>query len=208
MFLPEPSGKSFAPAPAGNHIAICYRFLDLGTQAVEWQGQQKLQHKVMISWELPNETIPDGELAGQPYSIHQRYTWSMSEKATLRKHLESWRGRAFGTEDFVGPKRFDIKNIVGKPCMLQVVHATKDGKTYSNIAAVAAMPKGMAAPEMVNEAVFLGLTPDEFRDDVFNSLSDRLRETIQASPEYKSLIGGEPMQAETGDNFHDDEIPF
>jgi hypothetical protein len=117
-------------------------------------------------------------------------------------------GRAFGTEDFVGPKRFDIRNIVGKPCMLQIVHATKDGKTYSNIAAVAAMPKGMAAPEMVNEAVFLSLTPDEFKDDVFNALSDRLRETIQASPEYKSLIGGEPMQAETGDNFHDDEIPF
>ncbi len=210
MFLPEPSGKQFTPAPAGNHIALCYRFVDLGTQAVDWQGQQKLQHKVMLSWELPNELMTDGELAGQPYTIHQRYTWSMSEKATLRKHLESWRGKAFTDEDFVGAKRFDIKNIVGKACMLSVVHVTKNGSTYSNILGVAAMPKGMKAPPQINPSVFLGLNDEDFRDEVFNELSPKIQETIKASPEYKSLMSGVPMEQDgPGEGFHDDsDIPF
>ena len=134
----------------------------------------------------------------------------MNEKATLRKHLESWRGKGFTPDDFSGPGRFDIKNIVGKACMLSVVHATKDGNTYSNIAGIAAMPKGMKAPPQINPSVFLGLTEEDFRDEVFNELSPKIQETIKASPEYKSLMSGVPMQQDgPGDSFHDDsDIPF
>jgi hypothetical protein len=192
VFLPEPSGKAFTPPPAGNHVAICYRLLDLGTQATEWQGVKKMAHKIMLSWELPNELMTEGELAGHPFTIHQRYTWSMSEKATLRKHLESWRGKAFTDEDFVGPQRFNACNIVGKPCMLSIVHKNKDGTTYADIAGIAAMPKGIPAPSQVNPSVYFALTREDFDAHTLDGLSDRLKETIKLSPEYQEIVHGKP----------------
>ena len=43
MYVPKPDGGNFTPVPAGNHVAICYRFIDLGTQTVEWKGAKKNQ---------------------------------------------------------------------------------------------------------------------------------------------------------------------
>ena len=63
MFLPKGNANgSYTPAPAGTHIAICVKVIDLGTQRVEWQGDVKLQHKVLLAWELVDE---------QPRSIEQ-----------------------------------------------------------------------------------------------------------------------------------------
>jgi hypothetical protein len=208
MFLPEPSGKAFTPPPSGNHIAVAYRFIDLGTQLVEWQGTKKHQHKVMISFELPGELMAEGEMAGHPYTIHQRYTWSMSERSTLRKHLESWRGRAFTDEDFVGPKRFNIRNIIGKPLMLSIVHATKDGSTYANIMGVAAMPKGVPVPSHVNPLIYFALTREDFDAHVLEGLSEKLQQTIKSSPEYSDLVNGTPPKSPDAEDDFGDEVPF
>ena len=91
MFLPQPTeGGNFEPAPAGTHVAICYRVIDLGTQESVYNGEKKSARKVLISWELPNEEKADGK----PFVISATYTWSMHEKSTLRKTLEAWRGAA------------------------------------------------------------------------------------------------------------------
>ena len=209
MFLPKPEGGNFTPPPAGNHVAICYRFLDLGTQSIEWKGAQKLQRKVLISWELPHELMIDGEYAGQPFTIGRRYTWSMSEKANLRHDLESWRGKAFTDEDFSGPKRFDIRNVLGKPCMLSIVHESKDGSTYANIKGIGAMPKGMTVPQPVNKPVYFSLERDFFDNAILDGLSDKLKETIKGSPEYRELVDGTYRRPATnGETVLDDEIPF
>lgn len=209
MYLPKPDTGSFAPPPAGNHVAICYRLIDLGTQIVEWQGVKKTQRKVLISWELPNELMTEGDYAGQPFTIGRRYTWSMSEKANLRHDLESWRGKAFTDDDFVGPNRFNARNIIGKPCMLSIVHESKDGNTYANIKSVAAMPKGMTAPPMINTPIYFTLERDGFDNVVLDGMSDKMKETIKASPEYRELIGGTPQPTGNGENVSfDDDIPF
>jgi hypothetical protein len=211
MFLPKPDGGDFVQVPAGNHIAVCYRLIDLGTQFVEWKGVKKTQRKVLISWELPNELMPDGEYAGQPFTIGRRYTWSMSDKANLRHDLESWRGKSFTDDDFEGPNRFNAKNIIGKPCMLSIVQETKEGgSTYSNIKSVAAMPKGMTAPAPVNKPVYFSLERDLFDGVVLESLSDKLKAIIKETPEYKELVEPTTQRQEfVGDpRNYDDEIPF
>lgn len=186
--LPAPDDKQFENVPEGNHIAVCYRVIDLGTQRVEWQGQVKQQHKVLISWEIPDEKMGDG----RPFTIGQKFTWSMSEKANLRSTLESWRGKAFEEKDF-GPQGFDIMNIIGVGCMLNVVHATKNGKTYANIASVAKLPKGVSAPGPTNPRNFVWLSKEEFIQGNFDNLTEGLKAQIQASPEYKAL-SEEPMR--------------
>lgn len=205
MYLPQPTESTFAPPPSGTHVAICYRFIDLGTQIVEWQGSKKTQRKVLISWELPTELMEDG----RPFTISKRYTWSMSDKASLRHDLEAWRGKSFTEADFIGPNRFDIKNILGKACLLTIVHVTKDGNTYANIKGVSALPKGMGAPAPVSESVYLALTPEEFDGDVFEGLSEKIKQTIQGSPEWGVINGITAAPQPNGDeSFYDDPVPF
>lgn len=200
MYIEKPTGGNFQLVPAGNHVAICYRFIDLGTQMVEWKGTSKVQRKVLITWELPNEHITEGDYAGQPFSIGKKYTWSMNEKASLRHDLESWRGKAFTDDDFSGPNRFNVKNIIGKPCMLSIVHEARDGTTYANIKGIAAMPKGVTVPPPVNEQVYFSLMPEFFDNSVLAGLSDKLRETIKGSPEFKEIVDGvKPLQEPYGD---------
>src|SRR5271168_3727728 len=100
MFLPKPSDNgNFELTPAGTFLALCYRFIDRGTQISEFMGEKKTRREVMISWELVGEVMSDG----RPFSASKTYTLSMHEKATLRKDLEAWRGKAFVDADFEGP---------------------------------------------------------------------------------------------------------
>ena len=134
---PNTGGGDFEPPPAGNHRAVCYRVIDLGTQQTEYQGQTKYQRKIMLSWELCDEIMPArGDFGPKPFSMSQRYTFSSHEKAVLRQHLESWRGVPFQDSDF-GPGGFDIRNVLGKSCLLNVVHEIKNGKITQQIEDVA-----------------------------------------------------------------------
>jgi hypothetical protein len=209
MYIEKSTGGNFQPTPPGNHVAVCYRFIDLGTQLVEYEGTSKTQRKVLVSWELPNEIMTEGEYAGQPFTIGKKYTWSMHEKATLRHDLESWRGRAFTDDDFDGPKRFNVKNVIGAACMLQIVHESKNGKNYSNIKAIAAMPKGLQAPTLTSKSVYFSLQPEFFDNATLDGLSDKLKETIKSSPEYKAIADSSYQSpANLAENGLDDEVPF
>ena len=182
MFLPEKSSSDYETTPAGTHLAICYRFIDLGTHSSEYQGQTKHKRLVLLGFELPNELMEDG----RPFTASKRYTWSMHEKATLRGDLEAWRGVKFNDADF-GPGGFDIRNILGKPCTINVVHDEKDGKTYTNITSIGQVMKGMPVPAIKNEIVYLSLMPEFFDVNAFHSLSDGLKKKIQESPEWDEL---------------------
>jgi hypothetical protein len=209
MHLPQPNDKSFELPPSGTHLATCYRVIDLGTQVTNWQGQSKRQHKVLISWELPDERMSDG----RPFSISQRYTWSMSDKAKLRKDLESWRGVPFTERDF-GSQGFDIRNIVGKACLLTIMQETNGEKTYANIASISKLMKGQQAPtETVNEKAYLWINSERWDSDVFHKLSDSMKSTIMTSPEYREMMNGHddpspPIADADANDFHSDPIPF
>lgn len=191
MYLPQPTEGDFELVPAGTHMAVCYRIIDLGTQQTTFNGQAKEQHKILISWELPEELMADG----RPFSISNRYTWSMSEKANLRKHLESWRGFPFTDKDF-GPNGFNIKNVLGKSCLLAIIH-TEGEKQYANIVSVSRLMKGMTARPATNPLAYLWLSPGNFDEDVFQGLGDYWKDLIKKAPEYLELTAepdiGPPM---------------
>lgn len=207
MQIPKPSENgNFEPAPAGSYVATCYRFVDLGTQMTTFQGENKTRHEVLISWELADAAMGDG----RPFTINKTYTWSMNEKATLRKDLEAWRGRPFVDEDFEGPNAFNTKKLIGAPCMMTILNETKDGKTYAKIASVGKLIKGMQAPPCVNAPLYLSLTDDGWDASVYAELSDYYKGKIAASPEYRDLMSkrGRPDDPpHAGDEFSD-EVPF
>src|SRR5690606_8381199 len=86
-------GGDFKRAPAGSHVAVCNLVADCGLQP-GFEG--KPQRKIYVRFEIPSERVEyekDGKQVEGPLTIGSFYTASMNEKATLRKHLEGWRGR-------------------------------------------------------------------------------------------------------------------
>lgn len=190
MFIPEPKGGDFAPVPAGTHAARCYRFLDLGSHLESYKGVPKpdLTHKVLLGWELVDELMPPNAKGEKlPFIINKKYTWSMSDRARLRADLESWRGKRFEQADF-GPGGFDVKNLINQPAILGVVQEEKDGKVYSNITSIQKPMKGQTVGPLVNPTQYLELTKDGFDRNLFNGLSDKLKQLIADSPEYMRLF--------------------
>lgn len=177
-------GTDFEIHPAGVVAARCIRLIELGTQESEYLGQKKRAKKVMLAFET-SAMMTEGEFSGKPFLMTTRYTASLHEKAALRKILKGWRGRDFTDIELDG---FDLKNVLGKNCMINVVHNDSGDKTYANIDSIMPLPAGMIAPK-VNPLVHFDL--DEFDKDVFGALSKSLQETISKSPEYIKLTKGE-----------------
>ncbi len=136
--IAKASGGNFVPCPEGAHAAICVDVVDLGMLKVSFGGKDKVQHKIRVVWQI-GEVMADNK----PYIAQKRYTLSLHEKAALRKDLESWRGRAFTEAELNG---FDVETILGIACLINVMHAKRDGETYANVTAVMRLPKGMEAP--------------------------------------------------------------
>jgi hypothetical protein len=203
MHLPSPSAD-FEIAPAGTHTASCIRVLDLGTQTTAFDGKQK--HQIRLTWELQDETMRNG----QPFLISKTYTWTMNKRGALRAHLEAWRGMPFTDRDF-GPNGFNIRNVLGKACLLTIAQDEFNGETRSFVSNVAKVMKGQTVKNPINPCIYMWLTPDLFDRKVFELLHEKTRETIAKSPEYQAIVSGKPIEAMSENpapDELDDSIPF
>lgn len=187
--------STFELPPEGTHIAVCYLVVDLGLQPNSFDAN-KPKHKVLIGWETPEEKMKDG----RPFAISSIYTISLNEKAVLRQHLESWRGRKFTEQELAG---FNLRNVLGAACQISVVHNTApNGKTYANVAAVMALPKGMQKPAPVNKPVAYDTSePDP-------AALDALPEWIQNKINSGATPPEQGSHVDPEDPGFDDECPF
>lgn len=206
MALTLPVGSSgngdFKRAPAGSHIAVCNLVADCGLQPGSQQYPAP-KRKLYVRFEIPAERIEyekDGRQVEGPLTIGSFYTASMNEKATLRKHLEGWRGKKFSDDEAAA---FDVSALLGKACMLNVVESDVGGKTYSNIAGIGSMPKGVASPAAENELLYFDSSSSQ---QDLDALPKWLREKIEGQ-----LTPAKPSASEShagSDDFRDDDIPF
>lgn len=125
--------KEFTPAPEGLHQAVCVDVVDLGLQPTPWGEKQKVD----IRWQI-DQADPT---SGRQFMTTKRYTLSLNEKATLRQHLEAWRGKKFTAEELQG---FDLEKLIGVNCQIQIVQEISDqGRIYANVQAIVPLGKGM-----------------------------------------------------------------
>jgi len=202
--IAENKGGDFVLIPAGNHIARCYGMIQIGTVKEEtgiYAGKET--HKVRISWETPHECHDFGK-GMQPFAIHKEFTLSMNEKATLRKMLESWRGKAFNE---IEAEKFDITKLLGKPCMINVIHKTSGkGSTYPDISSLATLPKGLLCPDQVNQTMELSF--DNWNQVIFDSLPDFVKDKIKKSKEYAAMTAPGHTETPQANNNEGDDLPF
>lgn len=207
--IAENNGTNHVPIPAGNHIARCVEMIHIGTVTEDtgiYAG--KVVNKVRLTWETPDELHDFGK-GPQPFLVSKEFTLSMNEKATLRKVLEGWRGKAFTEEE---AKAFDITVLLGKACMLSVIHKAKaNGNVRAEISGVASLPKGFECAPQVNPTKVLSF--DDWNQGLFDSLPDFLKNKIKSSRQYAAMINPSNTEVAPGpgindDHQSDDDLPF
>ena len=209
------SGQKSDPVPAGTHHAVCYGVVAVGTQPSQ---QFTPRPKVVVAFEIPSERI---EIKGKdlPRGISKRYTLSLNDKATLRKDLQSWRGKPFTSAELAG---FDVSKLIGANCLLSVLHQDRAGATYANISSISALPKSMrsVAPEnpslyfnvieAIANAKKMGHKDINWPED----LPPWIEKLCCESEEYKAFVMGSPTEAhapaepDDSDLPPEDQIPF
>ncbi len=209
-YASDTGGGTFTPVPLGTHVARCFSIIDLGTQHGEYKGKPTRRNQILVTWELPNELV---EYEGQekPMIASRFYTNSLGEKANLRADLEAWRGQAFTEAEL---DKFDLHNILGKPCMLIVIGG-ENGKT--KVAGVAALPRGTVCPEQVNKNFTFWLDDNtDIENGKFDEISDGIQKIIKKSEEWGDIQYGtapRPDHAKVGSQPEEepeyaDSIPF
>lgn len=196
-------GKKFPPMESGMYVARCVQMFQIGTITEIINGESKTHHKVRIGFEFPTEQEVFNEEKGkQPYALSKDYTLSMHEKATLRNHLETWRGKKFTEEE---AKLFDITKLIGAPCTINVIHkVSNNGQTYAEIGSISPLMKGTLCPEQINPTQILSY--DNFDWNLFESLPQFIKDKIRSSQEFKALPAQSvPQGSEVADS---DELPF
>jgi hypothetical protein len=177
-----PTTTDFKPVTAGTHAARCVLMVDIGTQKSA-NPKYRPARKVYIGWELPNETYEsDGK--EYPCRIYRQFTLSLGKPkkpSSLRSFLIGWRGRDF-TEAEMG--RFDLPQILGAGCILNVVHNVHEGTTYANVASASPLMKGITLLPQHYPSIKYEL--EQGRDAVFNELPEWLQDKIKACLEWNA----------------------
>lgn len=178
---PQTNEQKFDPAPAGWSIARLFAVIDLGTHFD--QKWDKETHLVRLGFELPKTLRADGK----PFAIYQRYTLSHHEKSRLRIDLESWYGKKFETKALNDAGGFDLAKLIGRVAFLNITHTEGDNGTFANISAIGPLPDGMTCPDAINPPVVFSL--QDFDKAIFDKLTDKTKEQIMQSGEYKVMTG-------------------
>jgi hypothetical protein len=203
IYAEKPS-SDFQPVEPGTYVARCFSMIEIGTIEVNYGDGEKKVHKVHISWELPTEKAVFNEEKGeQPYIVSREFNLSMHSKADLRKTLESWRGKAYTEEE---ANKIDITNVLGKECMLTIVHEpskTDSSKVYSKVASVSKLMKGQICPPQINPSRLLCF--ESFNWEVYNSLTDNMKKKVNQSVEFKKLSKPTNFESAAKD---DDDLAF
>lgn len=205
------NGPSVPPIEPGMYHAICVAVYDLGTQKGGDFGKGvKMQRKAYLEWEIPDERIDleiDGKTVNVPRKQRQKYTLSLNEKATLRKHLDAWRGRPFTKEELDG---FDILKLIGANCYLNIIHEqAKDGsgKVYANIASIAPLMKRDTKRAPESKTAFFSFDDGALPGD---DTPEWIRKIMAGSPEYQALVSGKAVNGPGDENpppWSDDDVP-
>jgi hypothetical protein len=181
--------------PAGTHLAVLYSIVDLGTQENTFDPTNGPKRMVRLTWEFPKKRADfDGQ--SNPLVLSKELSFSMFEKATLRKIVEAMIGESLSDK---AAYDFDFNKILGAGCLISVKHIkSKDGtKTYNSYSGCTPLMEGMTTPKPENKTTIYSV--DEGESAVFASLPEWLQKKIQDSPEWS----GEGAKEEEGD-----EIPF
>lgn len=175
--------------PEGKHVAILYSIIDLWTQEKNGMYGMQFRRTVQLTFELPKVTHEFKKGEGEkPAAVRAKVKLSMHEKSELRKIVQNLLGKQFTDEQ---ARDFDLSDLLGLMCQLQVVHQSYEGTNYVKITNYINLTdeekefhksKGV---EQFNPSLLFSL--DEYDQATFDSLPQFLKDMIVHSPEYNEI---------------------
>ena len=178
-FIAKSEGNSNIPKlENGVYTALSSMLIDLGFQKSVLDNN--VRRKFMMVWTIVGEFIEVNK-EQLPRVMSKEYTLSLNEKSNLRKDLQAWRGQAFTEEELQG---FDLLTVMNKPCQLQIINEEKNGKTYNNISAIMAMPKGMTVEPLQETTVFITNNPETWNN--WEKIPKWIKEKIKKAEGYET----------------------
>lgn len=190
----KPQVSSYTKVPAGTYVARLVQVIDLGTQPSKKYDPSS---QVLLGWEIPDIKEDDG----RPVIHFQRYANYFSAKSNLRKLVVGWRGRDFTSDEI---KTWSAASMLGKECLLNLAETEKGDKVYVDVASASRLPNGMACPPQVSKTILFDLDNPDM--EVFGAFSEKLQDTIKASPEWEAATsGGSRSQPPASASFDDDD---
>lgn len=190
--------------PFGNHLGRLYSIVELGNLPI-YNKPGETGRKVMFTWELPEE-MRDFNGEEKPLVISFDYFISMYKTSQLRKAVEGIVGKL----DDSDAEEFNLQGLLGKSCMVNVVHTASkaNGRMYANVGSITPLPKAVKeVPPQINPSTFFSY--GEFDNDVYNKLPAWVQRKMSESTEMKEKNG-----AAKSDDFSypsdepSDGIPF
>lgn len=128
----------FELPPGGTYPAMFIGLIDLGTHPREYGGKKWDEHKIYFLWELTSEQNAEGE----NFVVARDYTFSLHEKAHLRKMIEGFTGKAM-TDD----QELDVLLFVGKQCIVNISEGeSAKKKKFIEVTSVGRPMKGQTIP--------------------------------------------------------------
>lgn len=174
MIVKKEGNNPIPQLEPGVYKGVASALIDLGIQ--ENTMYKTTQRKAIIVWTIIGETVTvNGEIL--PRVISKEYTMSLGEKSILRKDLEAWRGQSFTPDELEG---FNLTNIVNTPCQLQIINQERNGKTYTNIAAIMALPKGIKVDQVEDTYIFDSYEPETWNnyDKIPNWIKEKIKKCL------------------------------
>ena len=118
----EPKNSSYTLPSKGFSRAVLYATEDLGI--VETPFGDK--HRCRLHFE-----VNERDTVGKRLFISKTYNVSLSEKSTLRKELELWRGVKFNADDLQAG--INLEKLIGLNATIVVTHRETPDRVYANI---------------------------------------------------------------------------
>lgn len=166
--------------PVGATLGRLIRIIDLGTHEEEFKGEKKFTRKVKFIFELSDDLMKDG----RPFIISSEgFTFNISEKAKLRKFIETAIGRKLTEQEVAG---YDISQMINQVYSISIATGvSKKGSEYAYIASISPKRKSDALRDPENQVFIFDL--DNFDDAIFQKLGKYDQELIQSSVEFLNI---------------------
>ena len=188
----------------GSVAGICVGVWDLGFRDDEWQGQPKVTHDIMFTWEVDQRMTGEGEYKDKRHVLSSRkFALTFGDKANLTLFVKTLTGKTLTEEE---RKTFDLESIKGMCGAVTIAHTIKDGITYANLQTITPLMKGVepivaetdwsTPPEWIAKLIEAGHTIKEG-----DSEACKQRKTMLAVvPELKVSIVTPEKSANAKDN--------
>jgi hypothetical protein len=192
-------GNGISLPAEGTFEARLSSLIDVGLQPTKFG----LSRQAKLAFELSGPTAD----AEKPV-LAFKTIWNLSPRS------DGFREIAKALTNRAELKGLDLRDLVGAPCMIEIVHVETDNGVYANVEV--SRYKGVKKlPALVSDPVFFSLHPSDFDPDVLEGLHAKLKEKIKSSSTYKDLLAERELaKLETKDiigesaPFDDDIPPF